>query len=243
MSKKGGALCLAAFLICIAISGCAQKKSANRVVSERLVAQIGFSSSEHLKSCKVSPDGRRVACVARRCFYTTDKWFVVDRGEGRQSDTIRILYDGITEGTPIFSPDSKRIAYGVQAGNKQFVVVDGKKGEPYDGILESTLIFSPDSKRVACVAQVGDKWFLVVDSEEGKQYDSIAKGALSFSPDSKRVAYVAQAGDKQFVVVDREEGKQYDAIPEGRIIFDSPDSFHYLAIKGNNIYLVEERVK
>jgi hypothetical protein len=48
------------------------------------------------------------------------------------------------------------------------------------------------------------------------------------------------------VVVDGKEGKQYDAIVTsggGRIIFDSPDDFHYLVFKGNNIYLVEENIK
>jgi uncharacterized membrane protein len=66
------------------------------------------------------------------------------------------------------------------------------------------------------------------------------------SPDSKRVAYEAQVGNNWFVVVDGKEEKQYDGIVtigEGRIIFDSADSIHYLALKGNKIYLVEEAVK
>ena len=29
----------------------------------------------------------------------------------------------------------------------------------------------------------------------------------------------------------------------GRIVFDSPDSLHYLAIKGNIVYLVEEKIR
>jgi hypothetical protein len=60
------------------------------------------------------------------------------------------------------------------------------------------------------------------------------------------VAYGAGVGDKQFVVVDEDEGRQYDGIVTiggGKIIFDSPDSLHYLAMKGNEIYLVEERIK
>ncbi len=53
-------------------------------------------------------------------------------------------------------------------------------------------------------------------------------------------------GDKQFVVVDGEEGKKYDAIGgigEKNIVFDSSNSLHYLAQKGNSIYLVEERIR
>ncbi len=37
-------------------------------------------------------------------------------------------------------------------------------------------------------------------------------------------------------------GKTYDHIvtARGELLFDSPDRFHYLAQKGNAIYLVEE---
>jgi hypothetical protein len=101
------------------------------------------------------------------------------------------------------SPDSQRVAYVAQLGDKQLVVVDGKEEEPYDGI--GTLIFSLDSQRVAYGAQVGDKWFVVVDGKEEKPYDGIVRG--------------------------------------GSIIFDSADSLHYLALKGADIYLVEERIQ
>jgi hypothetical protein len=135
------------------------------------------------------------------------------------------------------------VAYAARVGDKWFVVVDGKEEKPYDSILEGTPIFSPDSQQVAYGAQVGDKRFVVVDAREGKQYDGITAGPI-FSPDSQRVAYGAKLGDKQFVVVDGKEGKPYDAIvSEGRIIFDSTDSFHYLAAKGDGIYLVEERIE
>ena len=66
---------------------------------------------------------------------------------------------------------------------------------------------------------------------------------LLFSPDSQHVAYAAIKGDKQFVVVDGKEGTRYDGLSGKGIIFDSPDTFHYLAAKGNSIYLVEERMK
>jgi hypothetical protein len=87
---------------------------------------------------------------------------------------------------------------------------------------------------------------VVVDRKEEKQYDGIMKGTSIFSPDSKRIAYAAKAGDKWFVVVDEREGRGYDGIVTGgggRIIFDSSDSLHYLAGKGSEIYLVEEKIK
>ena len=98
---------------------------------------------------------------------------------------------------------------------------------------------------MAYAAKADNKWFVVVNGNEGKQYDGLGSPLL-FSPDSKRMAYAAKASNKTFIVVDGKEGNQYDAIvtPEGgRIVFDSFDSFHYLAVKGNNIYLVEEKIK
>jgi len=89
-----------------------------------------------------------------------------------------------------------------------------------------------------------------VDGTEGKTYDGV--GDPLFSPDSQRVAYVVQTGIGTFVVLDGEEGKRYEAIVttiritsnrETRVIFDSGDSFHYLAALGNKIYLVEEKIK
>jgi hypothetical protein len=70
--------------------------------------------------------------------------------------------------------------------------------------------------------------------------------SLKVSPDSRRLAYVAWAGDKRFVVVDGKQEKQYDGIITkgvGTVIFDFPDSLHYLAIKGKSIYLVEARIE
>jgi hypothetical protein len=126
--------------------------------------------------------------------------------------------------------------------NKRFAVVNGKEEKKYDGIGENSIIFSPDSKRVAYAARVGKKWFVVVDRKEGKKYE--VAGCLLFSSDSDIVAYIAGVGNKQLVVVNGKEGKKYDAILKGGgIIFDAPDSLHYLVLKDSDVYLVEERIK
>jgi len=127
--------------------------------------------------------------------------------------------------TPIFSPDSKRVAYAARVGtNQHAVVVDGKEGKPYDGIVRHTLLFSPDSNRVAYAAERGNKPSVVVNGTEGKKYKHIQMGSLIFSADSKRLAYVAGTGSRAVVVVDEKEGKRY---PGGRSVtapIFSPDS-------------------
>lgn len=133
------------------------------------------------------------------------------------------------------SPDSRRVAYVAQAGDKWFVVVNGQLQKKYDAIGVDTVAFSPDSKRVAYAARTGDKWFLVLNGKEGKEYEGILKGSFTFSPDSKRVAFAAGAGNKVLVVVDAEEGEKHDGIGRGSLAF-SPDSKRvaYAAQVGEN---------
>jgi len=184
-----------------------------------------------------SPDSKRVAYRAQE---GNKRVLVVDGKEEKQ-------YDDIAEGTPIFSPDSRRLAFTAKVGNQWLVVVDGKEEKRYDGIGAGSLIFSPDSKRLAYGARLGNKWFMVVDGKEEKQVDSI--GTVSFSPDSQRVAYGAVVGKKSLVVADGKEGTEYDAVISGgrssggRIVFDRPDIFHYLVVKGSELYLVEEKIE
>src|SRR5262249_8449138 len=59
---------------------------------------------------------------------------VVDGVEGK-------VYDGIMEGMPLFSPDSKHVAYMAQRGDKWLIVVDGVEGKEYDGFLRAAVLF------------------------------------------------------------------------------------------------------
>jgi hypothetical protein len=109
--------------------------------------------------------------------------------------------------------------------------------------IAESLKASPDSRRVVYGARRSGQQFVVIDGHEGKPYDGII-GSPIFSPDSQALAYLARRGAQRFAVVDGREGQPYDhSVPGGRIIFDSPDRLHYLAAKGTDIYLVEERIK
>ena len=144
---------------------------------------------------------------------------------------------------PLFSPDSRRLAYVAGIGKNECVVVDGRLGKRYKLIEENTFVFSPDSRRLAYAARSGKKMTVVVNGLEGDHYDSVGTGSLTFSPDSRRIAYGAGIGEEQFVVIDEHAGKKYRdivAIGGGRIVFDSPNSLHYLTLAGDNIFLIEE---
>ena len=139
-------------------------------------------------------------------------------------------------------------------GSKQFLVLDDmhgnvKEGTEYDGIGKGTVVFTADSKRWAYVAGAESKQFAVVDGQEGKHYDGIGRNSLVFSPDGKHVVYAATEGNKQFTVLDGNEGEQYDIAGKGGVMFDSANTFHYLAVNNNlnlklgDTYVVEHRIK
>ncbi|UCF87787.1 MAG: hypothetical protein JSV70_04925, partial [bacterium] len=117
----------------------------------------------------------------------------------------------------------------------------------YDSVMDVT--FSPDSRKLAYVATAKKKMFVVVNGEKSVPYEEA--GSLVFGPDSGHLAFLASDKKGMLIVVDGVEGKRYDTIlkpptPKGKasrnVLFDGPDSFHYLAVEGKKILLVEERI-
>lgn len=87
---------------------------------------------------------------------------IVDGESGPQFD--HIFY-------PVFSPDSRRLAYCARNGNRQFVVADGVAGPEYDEIHRWFPMFTNDSRHLLYWARRGEKWLLVVDGREDPEYD------------------------------------------------------------------------
>ena len=159
-----------------------------------------------------SPDSKHFAYTAR----TLDmKWTaVIDETEGRHFEA-KYISD------PIFSPDSKRLAYRVTIdydGGGAFVVVDDLIGRRFSTIWPDKVRFSFDSQHFAYAAQEGKKWFIVVDHKEVSRYDFVSQ--ITYSPVDLHLAYVASVGKKAFVVRDGVPGKKYDQI--ANLVF-SPD--------------------
>ena len=104
---------------------------------------------------------------------------------------------------PVFSPDSKHLAYQGRRGDRNHMVLDGELGPAYDGIYRLPL-FSRDSKRLAYLARRDDKeYFIVCDGKEGPAYQEV--GRPVFSADSRHLAYVGSRGDRYFIVRDGKE--------------------------------------
>jgi Tol biopolymer transport system component len=188
----------------------------------------------HVSNPVFCPDSKKLVYKAER----DGKWRIVINGrEGKGYEYIKWPV--------VISPDSDRFAYIVRENNEWFVVVDGEESEHYRQV--SNLAFSPDSKNIIFAARSirrpGN--FLVINGIEGESYSYIYQQPV-FSPDSGKIAYAVQNVTYEMVVVNSIEGEHYNRIIGGilgsSLTFDSPDSLHYLAQSGNDIYLVEQRI-
>jgi Tol biopolymer transport system component len=184
-----------------------------------------------------SPDSQHVAYTAM----VGREWFVVRDGQRSSA------YDGVD--FLLFSPDSRHLAFMAKRGGQWFSVVDGQEGKPYKDLIHPGPVFSPDSQHVAYFAQLADdRHVVVVDGKEGTPYDVVVGGWASFSPDSRHVVYAAKSGNDRFVVLDGREGTKYDRVLNGNqgdpsphtVVFDSSNPFHYHAMRGSEVYVVEE---
>ena len=177
-----------------------------------------------------SPDGKRFA-------YAENGRVVVDDVAGKQYTKV---------GRPVFSPDSRHLAYLAQEGgsgspvraidafshraqdSRWFLVMDDR---PVALDCDSAVwgpAFSADGKRLAYVAVKDKKVSLVVDSHPGPAYDEMSFGSNRtppFSLDGNRVAYAAKKDGDWRVVVDGEELAAYREIGAGSPSL-SPDGKH-----------------
>jgi Tol biopolymer transport system component len=147
---------------------------------------------------------------------------------------------------PIFSPDSRHMAYRASQGALGFMVMDGKEGRKYNmisgnEIISDYFLFGPNDDRLVYMVGKNQQPVVVVDGKPGNEYDVIAGDGESIvlSPDGKGYAYAAKKGDKWFVVKNGEEGPPYDGIVVGTPLF-SPDGkrFLYGANQGDKWFIV-----
>lgn len=138
-------------------------------------------------------------------------------------------------GPPIFSPDSKHLAFAVRLNRPYsvYMVVDDTEGKHYVEYDDRYTTFSPDSSMLAYIAGSGIptgrkrhiEYFVVVNGQEGKHYVGIGN-YLMFSPDSRHLLYPAKIAEyKWTVVIDGKEDGAHDAWAIFNPSF-SPDGKH-----------------
>ncbi len=184
-------------------------------------------------SLQFSPDGARLAYAAQ----SKGRWSLVLDGQPGEP------HEGIAE--ICFSPDGKRLAYVAQDGDSEVVVIDGQEQRTFDAIGGGSLVFSSNSRRLGYIARSGYARFVVIDGTRKPRHTMVAY--LNFSPDSRRYAYVALDETGAFTVVDDLAGAhRYESVwnpPEAKLLFDYRNRFHYIAVKDDEAFLVEEEIK
>ena len=149
-------------------------------------------------------------------------------------------YETVVQGSFKFSNNGAHLVFEVENHDEFSIIFDGKDGAHYSDVMQATEVFSNDNNHFAFVAEKFDtKRIANFDGIDSKPYDDVY--AVAISPDNKKYVYSVRLNNKEFVVADNSNGPSYDAIMgQGQVFFDDANSFHYMAMKDQKVYLVEE---
>ena len=145
-------------------------------------------------------------------------------------DQVGAEYDGIGEKSLIFSPDSKRFAYGALKGTEAlwwWWIRMEFAGMDFDAVNAPDFLARMPSGW-AYVATQGGKQLIVTDGRAGAEHDVVCNPI--FSPDGKRMAYLVEDGliSGPVEVDGRSAAAAYEAVGvRNRHWFLSPDSKHF----------------
>lgn len=199
-----------------------------------------------------SPDGSRVVYAARRG--KDNEVVIVDGKPGPQVASII--------GVPVFSEDSRHVAYAVSEGDVRTLVIDGERVSsgcaPGTDVVDE-ITFGPDNRRMGYVGVIGGKFFesgasqrarrrLYVDGQGGTEYDALGTSGPWFSADSRHAAYVVHGLEEtsrhvSFVVTDSIEGKRYDHVFAGTLEVVNSSTVVYTAQAGRKFVRVTQMIQ
>jgi len=136
---------------------------------------------------KYSADGQKIAAVVATGI---GKWTVAVDGTAWKTT----FSDAVL--TPVFNPDSRRVAAVVKNNNRWTVAVDGSPWpDTFDNAWDP--IFSPGSDKIIAKVERKGKYYLVVDGKIGKRgYESLWTPV--FSPDGEKLLIRAVDGGKYY---------------------------------------------
>jgi WD40 repeat protein len=147
-----------------------------------------------------SPDGRRLAYIARR----SHKSYLVLDGELWEPFEAILPEEGALsnylEDVPVFSDDGSSVAYRARRGQSEYIVCDGEAGEPFD-FVSGGPAFSPNNGHLVYATGESLKEYVVVDHHRSEPFNRIwspsPESSLSlmwkptFSADGNKVLFGA----------------------------------------------------
>lgn len=175
-----------------------------------------------------SPDGKHLACAT----LTDPRLMPAVMLDGKP------MKERIAGGPPVFSPDSKRLAWTTFLGSHQnFVTCDDRRGPAFDRV--GTPVFSSDSRHVAYAAGKADKWWVVCGTSQFGPYDEVADLRVS---NEGRPAFRAREGKTWSVVLGDRKGPRFDEVGSPAM---SKDGKHlaYAAVEKGEWSVVRDGVK
>jgi hypothetical protein len=207
-----------------------------------------------------SPDGSRIAYAAHR-----GKDDAVVMLDGQPGPKFTSIADG-----PVFSGDSRHVAYVASDAGGAILVVDGERvassvafervgNKIYTGGgAFSQTKFAPDNKRVSYVrltnvrveseTDVRATRQLYLDGAAVAEYDALGLWGPWFTPDGRHMAYVVHgvkdgARNVAFVVADGAEGMHYDAVFPGTMALLDSGTIEYAARADRKFLRVTQPVR
>lgn len=145
-------------------------------------------------------------------------------------------YDGIQQGSPIFSPDATRFAFAAVTKKTWQVISNdapggegGGEGPSLEQIRPESLTYlqSPDGTlHLIYLGQVDKKWHLFLDHHPTDlAFDAIGEATFTRSPDRQHYAFAGYRAGKAQVIRDGQKLAEFDLCGAGTFTF-SPDSQH-----------------
>lgn len=140
-----------------------------------------------------------------------------------------------------FSADGLHLAYAAGEekkegqDRKQFLVVDGKRGEPFEGLNWGAPGFSPDGRRIAFGARIGARMRPIFDGEPGEEFDGVYD--VGYTAEGGHRFFLAQLANLTFLVVDGKREAPYQDVDS--LVFSPHGSgWAYRARTGGEAYVV-----
>jgi Tol biopolymer transport system component len=146
-----------------------------------------------------SPDSQKIAIT---CKAGCHGFIVLNNIKGPEFSEVDI---------PIFSANSRSIAYSAKQDDGKYVVIfNGKPSKPFYSVGKIAL--SANGDQIAYQAAHDKKHeFVMLGTQQGPFFDEITSN-LAFSPNGKDVTYCARNGKHWFVVVGQNVSPPYDRV-------------------------------